>query len=336
MEDTLSVPPHAAKRVSIVFNLKRTDLCARTVDAQAELDSIDTVNAIGAALSAAGYEVSKVEADKDFVKNIKSSQPDIVFNIAEGLNGRGREAQVPAILDFLNIPYTGSDETTLAICLDKALTKRLVSTYKVRTPKGVVATKDAYNTKGLKYPVIVKPNAEGSSKGISGMSVAANACELKKLLKYDFENYDGDMLVEQYIKGREFTVALLGNGDDVIAFSPLEIVFVKDVGKYKLYSYDIKKEFEKYVRLDCPPILTVEKQEEIKAVAKKIFKVLNCRDFARMDFMMDEEEKLYFIEINPLPGLAPGYSDFPFITQKCGINYNTTIARIIATALNRL
>ncbi len=336
MEDTLSVPPHAAKRVSIVFNLKRTDLCVRTVDAQAELDSIDTVNAIGEALSAAGYEVSKVEADKDFVKNIEASQPDIVFNIAEGLNGRGREAQVPAILDFLNIPYTGSDETTLAICLDKALTKRLVSTYKVRTPNGIVASKEGYSIKGLKYPVIVKPNAEGSSKGISGMSVATNARELKKLLKYDFENYDGDMLVEQYIKGREFTVALLGNGDDVTAFSPLEIVFVKDVGMYKLYSYDIKKEFEKYVRLDCPPILSLEKQEEIKATAKKIFKVLKCRDFARMDFMMDEEENLYFIEINPLPGLAPGYSDFPFITQKCGITYNTTIASIIAAALNRL
>lgn len=330
--------PEQYSKVGIVYNLKHALTDNKIVDAQAEFDSIDTINSIKSALEKGGYNVELIEMDKNFAENIKNADIDIVFNIAEGFGKKGRECEVPAILSMLNIPYTGSDITTLAIALDKYLAKKILSSYNIKTPKSKIIQYKS-SLKGLtklNYPVIVKPNAEGSSKGISEKSVAFNHQSLIDILNSNFENYECDMLVEEFIVGREFTVALLGNGNNVKVFPPMEIVFKKPVTEnFNIYSYDVKQNFNNYVTLECPANIDNLVSEKMTNISKKIFKYLSCNDFARIDFMVKDNE-IYFIEINPLPGLAPNYSDFPMITESCGVSYNTTVQNILLTAIKRL
>ncbi len=235
-----------------------------------------------------------------------------MFNIAEGRRGRGREAQVPAILNYYRIPYTGSDETTLCIAWDKALTKRLLATYKIRTPKYRVISREHGHWEGaFVMPAIVKPNAEGSSKGISDVAIAADIEQLKRLVVRNIELYQQDMLVEEYVDGREFTVGVLGNGGDTRVFAPMEIVYLNKSADYNIYSYQVKQNYKTLIRNDCPAAISAQTEEEMMRAARKIYDTLCCRDFARMDFRLSKDGKLYFIEINPLPGLAPGTAIIP-------------------------
>lgn len=327
--------PYSKLRVGITYNLKK-GIRTEVVDAEAEYDSIDTVLAIKNALEGDNCHVELMEADSNLPKRLQETPVDIVFNIAEGLKGRGREAEVPAVLNMFNIPFTGSDETTLCLALDKALCKRVLSTYRIRTPKYRVFTKDdnRLNTK-FSFPCIVKPNAEGSSKGISDICIATNKEELKTLVSNNIKAYGQDMLVEEYIDGREFTVGVLGNGDDIHVFSPMEIIYLKKNNKFNIYSYNVKQDYKKLIRYECPPNLDPKIEEEMITMAKKIFKVLHCHDFSRVDFRLNSEGKPYFIEINPLPGLAPGYSDFPMLAEFCGMDYVTLVRSILRNALQR-
>lgn len=331
------VPLPEPKTVGIIYNLKkgiRTDV----PDAEAELDSIETVHAIEHVLNGRGYATVLLEADRELPKKLAETRIDIAFNIAEGLSGRGREAQVPALLDMMGIPYTGSDSTTLCLALDKALTKRLLASYHIKTPQHVLVSRDEPATyKHLRYPVIVKPNAEGSSKGISEISVAESAEELRLLVRRNLELYREDMLIEGYVPGREFTVGVLGNGKSAHVFSPMEIVYRRNTqGAYRVYSYTVKQNFPDYVHYECPARLGAEAEKRMAATARRVFEVLGCRDFARIDFRLtDDEKELYFIEINPLPGLAPSYSDFPMLAGFCGMPYDELVAGVLSAALNR-
>ena len=315
-------------------------------DAEAEFDDEETIRAIQNALMAAGLAVELFEATEELPVRLLRERPDIVFNIAEGMTGRGREAQVPAILNFLRIPFTGSDETTMCIAMDKALTKRLVTSYGVNTPDyEVVKYGAALPETALSFPVIVKPNSEGSSKGITDLSIVKDAAALRRILPEKFSAYKQDMLLEEYIGGREFSVGILGSGDelstgaqgevsgDLRVFPPMEIIFTdKD---HSIYSYEVKKNFRRYVRYECPPDIDAALRREIEETAEKIYRSLECRDFARVDFRLSSDSKLYFIEINPLPGLAPEYSDFPMIARFCGMDYQTLIWNILDSALAR-
>ena len=322
-------------KVGLTFNLKK-NIVTDVEDEEAEYDSEETVYAIKKALEKAGCQVTLFEAAKDLAAKLNVCKPDIVFNIAEGIGGRGREAQVPAILDMFGIPYTGSDETTLCIALDKALTKRLLSTYHIRTPKYQLISKNSVNKKlKLKFPVIVKPNAEGSSKGISDKAIVSDKEELLKLINTNIKMYKQDMLVEEYIAGREFTVALLGNGEELKVFPPMEIIYTNKHEKFNIYSYQVKKNYKELIRYECPAKLDKRTETEMIRIAKKIYQVLNCRDFSRIDFRMSEDGKIYFIEINPLPGLAPGYSDFPMIAEFNGLDYDSLVCEIFRSALRR-
>lgn len=226
-----------ALAVGIIYNLKK-GLKTDIPDAEAELDRIDTVHAIQSALVVKGRKTVLLEADEALPEKLRNERIDIAFNIAEGLHGRGREAQVPAMLRFFGIPHTGSDETTLCIALDKALTKRLVSSYKIRTPKSILLSSETPITAcSLRYPVIIKPNTEGSSKGISDVSIAKNINEFRELVKRDINLYKQDMLAEEYIEGREFTVGILGNGNKTKVFPPMEILYKKETQEqYHVYS----------------------------------------------------------------------------------------------------
>ena len=335
-------------RAGITFNLKKNtasdlpgrsagpDCCKRSgpPDAEAEFDDEETIRAIQSALEAAGLSVELYEAAEELPVRLLQNRPDIVFNIAEGVAGRGREAQVPAILNFLNIPFTGSDETALCVAMDKALTKRLAASWGVSTPDyEVVKYGAAFLQTGLSFPVIVKPNNEGSSKGVSSLSITGDAAVLRRIVQEKMNDYKQDMLLEEYIGGREFTAGILGNGEELRVFPPMEIIFL-DKSK-NIYSCEVKKDFRRYVRYECPPDIGAGLKKEIEETAKTVYRSLDCRDFALVDFRLSPEGRLYFIEINPLAGLAPGYSDFPMIAEFNGMDYQTLIRNILHCALAR-
>ena len=331
--------PPGRLRVGITFNLKK-NIPSDLPDAEAEFDDIDTIRALQNALETAGCDVTLFEAVGDLPLRLSRNRPDIVFNIAEGITGRGREAQVPAMLHFLGIPFTGSDETTMCLAMDKALAKRLVASYGVNTPKyqvirSGVPLPDIFSLSdaSLSWPVIIKPNIEGASKGISDLSVIGDSASLHRVLAENIRAYREDMLLEEYIEGREFTVGILGNGDSLRVFPPMEILFNDKTRG--IYSREVKKDFRRYVRYQCPADIAADLSREITNTAETVYRVLECRDIARLDFRLSPEGKLYFLEINPLPGLAPGYSDFPIIAAFCGMDYTALIRSILDNALAR-
>jgi D-alanine-D-alanine ligase len=329
------IPPPAPV-IGIIYNLKR-DSSGDTPDAQAEYDSIDTVYAIRDALAGAGLGVLLFEADSTLPERLAHNHIDMAFNIAEGTSGRGREAQIPALLNMLGVPFTGSDETTLCIALDKALTKRLLSTYNVRSPKYTVfGLHIKPDLSGMKYPIIIKPNAEGSSKGISDISIVNSDEEFDRQLRYMLGHYKGDMLAEEYIEGREFTVGILGNGEDMRVFPPMEISFHKSTrGNYRIYSYNVKQDYKNHVSYSCPSDIDKNTENEMMELSRLIYNALGCRDFSRIDFRLSSDGKIYFIEINPLPGLAPGYSDYPMLAGFSGVSYNDLVLSVLRAGAGR-
>lgn len=329
-----SKPPNPP-RVGLTYNLKK-NVVSEAPDSEAEYDNIETVLAIKEALEDSGYKLQLIEANESLPVSLAERSVDIVFNIAEGIQGRGREAQVPAILNFFKIPFTGSDETTLCIALDKAITKRLLASYRIRTPRYFVVSKD-HNMPGgkIKFPAIVKPNAEGSSKGISDVAIVSDYHELRNLIEHNFKLYGQDMLVEEYIQGREFTVGILGNGAGARVFPPMEIVYLNKGNKFNIYSFNVKKDYKKLIKYECPAQIDKAIEKEMMDMSRKIYDILQCRDFSRMDFRLSEDGKPYFIEINPLPGLAPGYSDFPMIAEFNGMDYKSLVRAVLESALKR-
>lgn len=331
------VPKVPGYRVGITFNLKRKRE-NELEDEQAEYDSIHTIEAIGKAIRNAGCETIFLEAEEDLPRKLQNTRPDIVFNVAEGKGGRGREAQVPAILNLYSIPFTGSDETTLCIALDKGLAKKIVKSHKIKTPvffvwKGTLSDIPP----NLHFPVIVKPNAEGSSKGVLGTMLAHDRKELKTLLWEKWDRYHQPILVEEYIDGREFTVGIIGNGADKHIFRPMEILISKEGNPdgSKIYSFHVKTNFEKYVKYQCPAAIEPDTEKRMMEIAGSIYDILECRDFARIDFMLSSEKQIYFIEINPLPGLAPGYSDYPMLAEYNGLGYDELIQSVLNSGLQR-
>lgn len=327
------MPPRARYSVGLTYNIKK-NVKTDPPDAEAEYDDIGTVMSIKGALEESGCAVTLFEADGRLTERLLAGRPDIVFNIAEGSAGRGREAQVPAILSYFGIPFAGSDETAMCVTLIKSLAKTILSAHKIRTPKfKVFMPGEPVTARGLPFPAFVKPDAEGSGKGITALSVARNARELRSAVTAAAEIYKQNILAEAFVEGREFTVGLLGNGGETRVFEPMEIVF--KAGGPNIYSYEVKQNFRDYVEYKCPPDISGEMSDGIKSAALSIYDILECRDFARIDFRMDRSGALFFIEINPLPGLAPGYSDYPMLAQFNGVGYNELIRAMLNAALAR-
>lgn len=324
--------PTVPLRVGIACNMKLD----RSDDTQAEFDEPETIEAIKRALNKGGFEPVVLEATKGFPEKLKEERPDFVFNIAEGVSGRSREAQIPAILDYYGVPYTGSDAAALAVALDKALTKRLASSIGVKTPPFfIITSKDFKVPEDMIYPVILKPNAEGSSKGISDVSVAADEKELREKAGRELDMYGGEIMAEAYIDGREFTVGIVGNGKDAKAYEPMEIIYNKLRGAYKVYSFEVKRNYRDYISYKCPAEVDIKSNNAMKDAALGLFRLMGCRDFARMDFRMSMDGTVYFIEANPLPGLAPEYSDYPMLAGYNGVSYDDTVLGVLHEAIGR-
>jgi D-alanine-D-alanine ligase len=318
-------------RVGFTYNVKRSD----KGDDEAEWDPPETIIAIANALARQGHIVVHLEATPDLPRVLAEADVDLIFNIAEGVEGRNREAQVPALCELLGIPYTGSDSATLAIALDKALGKKVLLQHDILTPRfQVMESARERLSPDMRFPLIVKPNAEGSSKGIGSTSVVDSEEELRAAVKVCVERYRQPALVEEYIAGREFTVGLLGDKRPRV-LPPMEIKFKKNTAR-PVYDYAVKQEWEEHVYYECPARLTEAEQKAMEKIARATFWALDCRDVARVDLRMDADGRIYVLEVNPLPGLTPGYSDLVLIAQAVGMEYDQLIAEIMVGGLRRM
>jgi D-alanine-D-alanine ligase len=323
--------------VGFAYNVKRILPTPDAVeDSEAEYDSPETLQAIREAIASWGHEVVDLEATPELPSVLVSTPLDLVFNIAEGLKGRNRESQVPALLELLDIPYTGSDPATLSIALDKGLAKKIVRQHGIQTPNfQLMATGKERLLKDFnRFPLIVKPVAEGSSKGVVSKSVCHGEGELREVVREILEKYQQPALVEDYIAGREFTVGLLGEKRPKV-LPPMEVVFLDKTEKTPVYSFQHKLEWNDRIRYDVPAKLDPSQLERLKSASRGAFMALGCRDVARMDFRMDEKGRIFFLECNPLPGLTPGWSDLVLIAQGSGIDYRSLIGEILSGAIRR-
>lgn len=319
--------------IGLAYNVRRVDPRSGN-DEDAEFDAPNTIDAIGAAIAGLGHDVVLLEATRELPRKLTDLDVDLVFNIAEGIRGPSREAQVPALLDLLGIPYTGSEPATLSITLDKGLAKRIVRQSGVPTPRAALVMPGEAPPKALRFPVIVKPNAEGSSKGVTGASVARDGDQLAATLTGLHAQYKSGMLVEEFLPGREFTVGILGQPPRALPI--MEILFDPSCGPLPVYSYALKTEAELGVSFKVPADLEPPLADELRRVALASFEALGCRDVGRVDLRLDADGVPNFVEVNPLPGLAPGFSDLCVIAESEGMDHAALIAAILEPALRRL
>ncbi len=314
----------------------------RIDDTYAEWDSIDTITAVADALKNGGNEVELIEADENAYVKLSGLKPEIVFNVAEGFYGPSRESQIPSILEMLNIPYTGSDSITTGICHDKSRCKEILSYYKIPNPEFFISN-GSLNGYNKKFPKFVKPLHEGSSKGIYNSSVVNNEKELEREVERIREIYNQDALIENFIPGKEFTVAMLGNGDELKVLPVIEINLDEvPSGFNKIYSYEVKWFFDtRENKLDifrCPADIDKILHSHIEKICKDTYRVLRIRDWARIDLRLDDEGVPNIIEINPLPGILPDPDDnscYPKAARTAGMNYEETINAVLNHAKKR-
>jgi D-alanine-D-alanine ligase len=323
-------------KVGFTFNVKRvTPDPSGEQDDEAEYDSPKTLQAIREAIASWGHEVVDLEATQDLPLVLASTPVDVVFNIAEGFKGRSRESQVPSLLELLDIPYTGSDPSALSVSLDKALAKRMVRTHGILTPDYVVLNSGKERLpRELEFPLLVKPVAEGTSKGVTRKSIVRDEGELREVARELIGKYRQPALVESYIAGREFTVGLLGERRPRV-LPPMEIVFLDRDDPTPIYSFEMKQDWNDQIRYEVPARLPPRELDRLERAARETFGALGCRDVARLDFRIDAEGRIFFIECNPLPGLAPGWSDLVLIAQAAGIDYRGLIGEILSFAIRR-
>ena len=320
--------------VALIYNLKRVD--PTRDDAEAEFDSPSTIEAIRGAIASLGHHVVLLEARDDLPAKLLQQPIDVAFNVAEGQGGRSRESLVPALLELYAMEYTGSDATTLSVTLDKSLAKRVVAQAEIATaPFALMFTGRERLPKTMSFPAIVKPNAEGSSKGVFARSIARDEAELREIVRPLTKRYPGGVLVESFLSGREFTVGLLGSTSKPRVLPIMEVIFEDQSDATPIYTFEHKTGEHKGVRFEVPAEIAPKLETQIAKLARRAYQVLGCRDVARVDVRCDERGVPCFIECNPLPGLTPGWSDLVVIADKAGMNYEALIAEILRPATRR-
>jgi len=325
-------------RIGLSYDLKEAVQAEQTVsdDAFEEYDSWETIELIATSIEAGGHTVVRLGGGRGFLVNILREKVDFVFNIAEGRgNYRSREAQVPSVLEMLDIPYSGSDPQCLAICLDKPLASRLVESAGVCTPKRQVIS--GHELGGMvdsffPFPAIIKPAHEGSSKGIRLTSVVENPEQAGEAIEKLLKHYRQPVMLEEFIEGEEVTVGIIGNSP-VKVLGMMRIVPKVRSGHF-VYSLEVKRNYKELVEYECPARLEPKILQNLEVSALNAFKALGCRDFARLDFRVSPEGVPYFLEINPLPGLGT-HSDLVIMAQKLGWTHEELITGVLNAALKR-
>jgi D-alanine-D-alanine ligase len=300
----------------------------------AEFDKEDTILALEEAIRKAGHQPVRIGHVRKLVIALAAGERwDVVFNIAEGLHGLAREAQVPALLDAFDIPYVFSDGLVLALTLQKAFTKRIIR-------DAGLPTADFFELRSLNqlpeiklpYPLFAKPVAEGTGKGITGKSKISSMEELRNVCTELLEKFNQPVLIETFLPGREFTVGVVGTGDKARTTGIMEVHFVTDHDQ-AIYSLENKENYEQYMRYSVPEQAVAESCYKL---ALDVWNVLGCRDGGRIDIRMDEKGIPNFIEVNPLAGLHPVHSDLPMLSRMNGTSYQALIEMILESAIMRL
>lgn len=300
----------------------------------AEFDPPETIDALEDTLAGLGHRIDRIGHARSLAGRLASGASwDVVFNIAEGLRGFGRESLIPALLDAYEIPYVFSDPLILALTLHKGMTKRVIRDMGLPTPPfAVVEREDQIASIDLPYPLFAKPVAEGTSKGITGTSKIMSPGALEDICRRLLAQFSQPVLVETFLPGREFTVGIVGTAEAADAIGVMEVHLLAEA-EAEVYSYGNKENWKKRVRYSLP-------QDAMAAEARKIalaaWRGLGCRDGGRVDVRADATGRVNFIEVNPLPGLHPHHSDLPILCNLAGLPYETLIAKILQSALRRL
>lgn len=334
-------------RIGLAYNEKPAPSAASpppTTDAYVEWDDPTTIDAVERALAPLG-EVVRLEADVFFPQKLALARPDLVFNMAEGLRGPSREAHVPAICEYFGTPYTGSDPLTLTLALHKARAKEILAFRGVATaPFAVVEQVSDLVRLRLPFPLFLKPVAEGSSKGIFANNLCDSPEQLRDRVRFLLEEYQQPVLVETYLPGPEFTVAILGNGPQARCLPLVGIDFAAlPPGAPPVYGYEAKWLWDTLDRplqiFQCPARVTQELYARIEQVALDAYHALGCRDWCRVDVRLDEYRIPNVVELNPLPGIIPDprmNSCFPKAARVAGIGYDELIRSVVQIAWRRI
>lgn len=324
------------KIVGLTYDLK-TDYELKDgdpADAYAEFDHPSTIDVIAEAIESQGFSVKRIGNVNQLLEMGDDIGVDIVFNISEGLFGRNRESQVPIILEMKRIPFVGADALTLGLTLDKVMAKKMFKADNIPTPKffEVKNAQSLDDIDHIKFPLIVKPRFEGSSKGLSESSRVEDMDGLRAQVEHIVNTYKQPALVEEFISGSEFTVGVIGN-DDPLA---MDVVQVKIDGRLQLNNkfYTFSRITSNRLEYICPAKITQELAKKLQEIALKVYTTVECRDFGRVDFRVDKDGKPYVLEINPLPSLSTE-DVFPLLAKSIGLTYNEIIGKILNIALER-
>ncbi|QDU31268.1 Ddl-like protein [Anatilimnocola aggregata] len=324
--------------IGLTYDLRSEYLAAGLGEEEtAEFDRESTVAAFEGALRELGHQTDRIGHARQLIDRLSAgSRWDLVFNIAEGMSGIAREAQVPAILDVYGIPYTFSDPLVLALTLHKGLTKTVVRAAGVPTaPFAVVERLADVAAVQLPYPLFAKPIAEGTGKGVTPASKVRDAAELEQTCSRLLAQFQQPVLVETFLPGREFTIGMIGTGAEAYALGTMEILLLA-TAEAEVYSYVNKEYCEgrveyRLVRPDEDPVVRAAEE-----VALRAWRTLNCRDGGRIDIRCDASGAPSFLEVNPLAGIHPEHSDLPILATMLGITYTDLIGRIVASAQQRI
>jgi D-alanine-D-alanine ligase len=321
-------------RIALCYDLKSDYLAAGFAPEEVmEFDEEETIEALSGALGRLGHRPERVGRGVELARRLAAGERwDLVFNFAEGVRGRSREAQVPAVCELFDQPYTFSDPLTCAVTLDKSLAKRLVRDHGLPTaPFALVERPEDAAAVTLALPLFVKPVAEGSSKGVTRRSRVESREELEEACAELIRTFRQPVLVESFLPGREMTVGIVGNGEEARVIGVLEVSF--RAGADTAYTAQNKKEYQTrvdYSMLDGEPVA-----RRAREVALGAYRALGCRDLARVDLRCDAAGEPCFLEINPLPGLHPTYSDLPILAGRSGVSYSDLLGQAVEAAARR-
>jgi D-alanine-D-alanine ligase len=321
--------------IGLTYDLRQDYLDAGYSPEQtAEFDRVETIEGIETSLQALGHTTQRIGSLKSLVQRLAAGERwDMVFNICEGMFGMGREAQVPALLDAYEIPYTFSGPLILALALDKGLTKTVVRSFGVPTPDfAVVAANEDIAAVDLPFPLFAKPLAEGTGKGIDSRSKVDSPQQLAAVCSELLAKFSQPVLVETYLPGREFTVGIVGSGQEAEVIGVMEVLLNPEA-EANAYSYVNKEKYEELVHYALAPAAEAAACAE---VALRAWRGLGCLDGGRVDVKMDGGNVVNFIEVNPLAGLNLVHSDLPIMCRLQGISFQELIGRIVASASRRL
>jgi D-alanine-D-alanine ligase len=323
-------------KVGFTYDLKTDHRHKKGVpkDAYAELDREETIRSVEDAITSGGFRVKRIGHVRNLLKNAGDLDVDIVLNICEGLGSRNRESEVPLILDLFKIPFVGSDALTLGMTLDKVMAKKVFAADGVPTPKYFVADgrTQVFDFDSMKFPLIVKPRHEGSSKGISEKSIVTNKKALKNQVDQISRIYRQPALVEEFISGREFTVLVIGNEAPVALPSvQIQIAGLLELGDLV---YTFRRLSGTDIAYVCPSKISDSLEKKLRRIAVAAYQAVECRDFGRVDFRVDKKGNPYVLEINPLPSFSVE-DVFPLIAAASHMTYNELVVKIIRIGLER-